>query len=85
MKNKIAKLIEATKGRYFTLEFVKKDGTKRIANTKAKDIAHLRGGENTVANAGYLTAWDRNANHFVAFKPENVTRIKCGKCVDYHA
>jgi len=78
MKNNIEKLLEETKGRFFRLEFTKKDGTVRVANTKAKDIAHLKGGKNTVRDAGYLVAWDRNKKHFIAFRPENVTRIKCG-------
>ena len=83
MKDQIQNLIEQTKGRYFRLEFQKKDGSLRVVNTKAKDLGSLRGGENKVANAGYLVAFDRNKRQYVSFKPEAVKKIKCGSAVNF--
>jgi hypothetical protein len=76
-------LIKQTNGRYFRLEFQKKDGSLRVVNTKEKDLASLRGGENKVKDAGYLVAFDRNKRQYVSFKPEAVKRIKCGSSIDF--
>ena len=81
--NIIESLIKQTNGRYFRLEFVKNDGSLRVVNTKEKDLGSLRGGENKVKGAGYLVAWDRNKRQHVSFRPERVTRIKCGNQVDF--
>ena len=83
MKEQIQHLIEETKGRYFRLEFQKKDGSLRVVNTKSKDLTSLRGGENKVKDSGYLVAFDRNKRRYVSFKPEAVKRIKCGSSVDF--
>ena len=81
MKEQIQHLINQTNGRYFRLEFQKKDGSLRVVNTKEKDLASLRGGENKVKDAGYLVAFDRNKRQYVSFKPEAVKRIKCGSSI----
>ena len=83
MKDHIQYLIKQTKGRDFRLELQKKDGSLRVVNTKAKDLGSLRGGENKVANAGYLVAFDRNKRQYVSFKPEAVKKIKCGSAVNF--
>ena len=44
-KQDAKQLIKDTKGRFFTVTFIKKDGTKRIMNARLGVKAYLRGGE----------------------------------------
>ena len=78
MKANLAQLIESTKGKFFSVTFIKNDGSERVAN--GKDFySHLqRGGENKVAKAGYTSFYDRNAGHWVCAKGERVKHFKCG-------
>ena len=44
-KQDAKQLIKDTKGRFFTVTFIKKDGTKRVMNARLGVKAYLRGGE----------------------------------------
>lgn len=79
MKNKeIIALIEAAKGKFFSLTFEKKDGTRRKINSKDKYFRLLKGGENNVAGAGYVSLVNRNKENWFCFQPDKVIAFKCG-------
>jgi hypothetical protein len=82
-KEEIAALIDATKGKFFSLTFAKKDGTIRTINAKDRFTGLVKGTGSPATNAlrqgGYMFAVDRNRNSYFCFKPEKVLALKCGK------
>ena len=82
-KEEIAALIKATKGKFFSLTFAKKDGTIRTINAKDRFTCLIKGTGSPATNAlrqqGYMFAVDRNRNGYFSFKPEKVLSLKCGK------
>ena len=78
MQTELETLIGSVKGRFFSITFEKKDGTIRTINGKDKYLRLLRGGENKVKDAGYVSAVNRNKEEWFCFKPNSVVRFKCG-------
>ena len=52
------KIIEQSQGRFFTVTFVKKDGTKRVMTARLGVTKHLKGGLCTVDREKYLIAYE---------------------------
>ena len=79
---KIDALIEKTKGKFFTLKFIKKDGTLRTINGKDKYNRLIVGTGSPATDAlkakGYKNAVNRNGESWVSFMPEKVVEFKCG-------
>ena len=51
----IESVLKATQGKFFTVVFVKKDGTTRVMNARLGVSKHLKGGQSTLDPAQYLT------------------------------
>ncbi len=81
-QQEIAALIEATKGKFFSITFAKKDGTIRTINAKDRFDHLIKGTGSPATEAlrqeGYMFAVNRNTKTFFSFKPEKVLRFKCG-------
>jgi len=79
---KIDALIEKTKGKFFTLTFIKKDGTIRTINGKDRYNRLVKGTGSPATDAlkakGYKNAVNRNRETWVSFMPEKVVEFKCG-------
>jgi hypothetical protein len=79
---KIDALIEKSKGKFFTLKFIKQDGTVRIINGKDKYNRLIVGTGSPATDAlkakGYKNAVNRNRETWVSFMPEKVVEFKCG-------
>ena len=82
-QSEIAQLIDATKGKFFSITFVKKDGSIRTINAKDRFTGLIKGTGSPATDAlrqqGYMFAVDRNRNGYFSFKPEKVLALKCGK------
>ncbi len=83
MQQYIDQLIEQTKGKFFSITFEKKDGTRRTINGKDRYIRLVKGNANHPATqglkaAGYKSAVDRNREGWFSFQPEKVVEFKCG-------
>lgn len=74
----LKKLILDTKGKFFSITFLKKDGTTRIANGKDVYKRLLNGGTNMVAEAGFTSFVDRNKEGWICAKGERVKSFQCG-------
>jgi hypothetical protein len=79
----IDQLIAATKGKFFTVTFEKKDGTRRTVNAKDKYFRLIKGtgspATDGLRQAGYKSAVNRNRESWFSFQPEKVIEFKCGK------
>ena len=82
IEKQIDSLIAASKGKFFSLKFVKKDGSLKIINGKACYNRLVKGTGSPATDAlkaqGYKNAVNRNSESWVSFKPEKVVEFKCG-------
>lgn len=76
----LSALIKNTKGKFFSITFIKKNGEKRTINGKDFYRRLIKGtGESNVAAAGYDSFVNRNKEGWACAKSENVVFFKCGK------
>lgn len=82
MNKEIRDLIRATKGKFFSITFEKKDGTIRTINAKDKYLRLLAGtgspATDALKAAGYVSAVNRNKETWFSFQPDSVVTFKCG-------
>ena len=85
--SEVENTIAATQGRFFSITFIKKDGSIRTINAKDRYESHIKGTGSPATDAlkaqGYKFLFDRNQKRFFSYKPEKVVRIKCGG-IDKH-
>lgn len=81
MQTELDNLIAETKGKFFSITFVKKDGTTRVINGKDKYQRLLKGGVNNVAVAGYVPFVNRNTETWASAHKDAVVTFRCGKLV----
>ncbi len=62
----IESVLKATQGKFFTVVFVKKDGTTRVMNARLGVSKHLKGGQSTLDPAQYLTVYDMQSEGYRA-------------------
>jgi hypothetical protein len=84
-KEELKTKIRNTKGSFFTLKFIKADGSTRIANCKAFDKASIKGtGSERVKKSPCVPVWDRNKKNWVNVYPDKVLEMSCGKRESFH-
>jgi hypothetical protein len=73
-------LIKATKGKFFTVTFIKKDGTKRVMNCRLGVKAYLRGGELSYnpESKNLIPVYDIGAKGYRMINVNTITDIKIG-------
>jgi hypothetical protein len=81
MQNELDSLIAQTKGKFFSITFVKKDGATRVINGKDKYQRLLKGGVDTVRDAGYVPFVNRNTETWASAHKDAVVTFRCGKLV----
>jgi hypothetical protein len=81
MQTELDNLIAETKGKFFSITFVKKDGTTRVINGKDKYQRLLKGGVDTVRASGYVPFVNRNTETWASAHKDAVVTFRCGKLV----
>jgi hypothetical protein len=89
ISSEIDSLVEQTKGRFFSIEFQKKDGSIRKINGKDKYRRLLRGGENNLKKSGYVSFVNRNAKNvlnpkggaWASVHKDSLVTFRCGDIV----
>ena len=77
----IQSVLKATQGKFFTVVFIKKDGTTRSMNCRLGVTKHLKGGASTLNPAQYLTVYDVQAEGYRAVNLSTIVSITCGGIV----
>jgi len=74
-------LIKKTNGKFFTVVFVKKDGTPRVMNARLGVKVHLRGGElgYDAEAKGLLPVFDVKTGEYRVINLKTITSLKIGK------
>ena len=74
-------VLQATKGRFFTVVFIKKDGTTRSMNCRLGVTKNLKGGLSTLNPGQYLTVYDVQAEGYRAVNLSTIVSVSCGGVV----
>ena len=81
MQTELDNLIAETKGKFFSITFVKKDGSIRVINGKDKYQRLLKGGEYKGATAGFVPFVNRNTETWASAHKDAIVTFRCGKLV----
>ena len=81
MYTELDDLIAETKGKFFSITFVKKDGSVRVINGKDKYQRLLNGGVYKIKTAGYVPFVNRNTETWASAHKDAVVTFRCGKLV----
>jgi len=78
----IRDLIKATKGKFFSVTFTKKDGTERTINGKDKYFRLIKGTGSPATDAlkayGYVSFVNRNKESWASAHADSVKSFQCG-------
>jgi hypothetical protein len=79
-KEQAEQLIRATKGKFFTVTFTKKDGTTRVMNARLGVKAYLKGGElpYDAASKGLIPVFDIPKRAYRIVNLNTITNLKIG-------
>jgi hypothetical protein len=80
-KETAKELIFGTKGKFFTVKFIKKDGSERIMNARLGVKKYLKGGTLRYDPAvfNYITVWDRGSKEYRTVNANTIQNLKIGK------
>ena len=67
-------MVNLTKGKFFSITFVKKDGTERTINGKNSLGKPLK----VKADSEYVHIYNRNKGSYASVHPQRVKEFKCG-------
>ena len=83
MNKQLDQLIADSKGKFFSITFTKKDGTRRTINGKNSYKRLVKGVDSpataALKSAGYCSFVNRNSSGWVCAHKENLLTFKCGK------
>lgn len=78
--SEVHQIIKNTKGKMFTVTFIKMDGTERVLNGRLGVTKHLHGGADTTAHmSNYINIYDMKAEGYRKVNIEKVTRLIYGR------
>jgi hypothetical protein len=73
--NFVARILNSN-GKIFSVEFVKKDGTKRLMNCRLGVTKHLKGGSSTLDPNKFITVYDLQSEGYRAINKESIINVK---------
>jgi hypothetical protein len=79
-KEDAKQMIKATKGKFFTVTFIKKDGTVRVMNARLGVKAYLKGGEllYNPDEKGLIPVYDMKNSGYRMINVNTITKLKIG-------
>ena len=76
MENNLSEKLLATKGKFITVTFKKKDGTIRVMNCRLGVTKYLKGGTSTLDPEKFITVYDLQSKGYRAISKESILAIK---------
>lgn len=82
-KEEAKALIKGTKGKFFTVTFIKKDGTTRVMNARLGVRAYLKGGELPYdpEEKGLIPVFDVQIKRYRMVNTQTIIEIKLGNII----
>jgi hypothetical protein len=85
MNNELRNLINESKGKFFSITFIKKDGEIRTVNGKGRYDRKVKKtgniGSQQLQDQGYVPFVNRNRDQWVCAHTDRVIRFQCGNLV----
>lgn len=72
----LAKVIECSEGRFFTVEFIKKDGSTRVLNGRLGVEKYLKGGDCTIDRTKFVIVYDVQSKGYRAVNRETILSVR---------
>ena len=72
----LSKVIEFSEGRFFTVEFIKKDGSTRILNGRLGVEKYLKGGDCTIDRSKFVIVYDVQSKGYRAVNRDTILSVK---------
>jgi hypothetical protein len=63
-------------GKIFSVEFIKKDGSRRLMNCRLGVTKHLKGGSSTLDPNQYITVYDMQSKGYRAINVDTIIDLK---------
>jgi hypothetical protein len=73
----IADFIAQSKGKFITVNFIKKDGTARTLNGRIGVTKHLKGGTSTINHSKYLVLFDMHTAGYRCVNKDTIVSVTC--------
>jgi hypothetical protein len=73
----IADFIAESKGKFITVNFIKKDGTARTLNGRTGVTKYLKGGVSTVNTDKYLVLFDMHTAGYRCVNKDTIVSVTC--------
>jgi hypothetical protein len=74
----LALIAEKSKGKFFTVRFIKKDGSVRTMHCRLGVTKHSKGGDNHLDPAQFLTVWDLHSKGYRAVNKDTILSVTVG-------
>ena len=74
--NNFLERILSSNGKIFSVEFIKKDGSRRLMNCRLGVTKHLRGGECTLDKEKFLVVYDLQSEGYRAINKDSIINVK---------
>ena len=72
----LATILEQTNGKFFTVNFVKKDGSVRQMTARTGVTKYLKGGKKTVSEDQYVTVYEPSSGSYKNINRDTILSIK---------
>jgi hypothetical protein len=76
IRNDFVERILSSNGKIFSVEFIKKDGTKRLMNCRLGVTKHLKGGASTLDPNQFITVYDLQSQGYRAINVDTFLNVK---------
>ena len=73
--NFVARILNSN-GKIFSVEFIKKDGTRRLMNCRLGVTKHLKGGTSTLDPNQFITVYDLQSQGYRAINVDTILNVK---------
>lgn len=74
--NNFVSRILNSNGKIFSVEFVKKDGSRRLMNCRLGVTKHLKGGSSTLDPNKFITVYDLQSEGYRAINVDTILNVK---------
>lgn len=74
--NNFVERILSSNGKIFSVEFIKKDGARRLMNCRLGVTKHLKGGECTLDKEKFLVVYDLQSEGYRAINKDSIINVK---------
>ena len=77
-REQLAEKITSTRGKFFSVTFIKKNGEERLMNARTGVVKALHGGQSNLDASKYITVFDVQADGYRAVNKDTIKEVVFG-------